>query len=44
MALQEQDALTKRINAKYNEVEQRARSTVAAAIELGEMLTEKRPS
>jgi hypothetical protein len=42
MPLQKQDALTKRINAKYNEIERRARSTVAAAIELGEMLTEKK--
>src|SRR5215208_1679772 len=38
----ESDALTNRINAKYREVEELARSAVEAGIELGGMLVEKR--
>jgi hypothetical protein len=41
-SLEKDGALTERINAKYREVEDLARSTVEAGIELGKMLVEKK--
>jgi 16S rRNA G966 N2-methylase RsmD len=42
--LAELDALTERINAKYHEVEEMSRATLAGAIDLGRMLVEKKGS